>query len=187
MVDKNELRSRCRKKRESVTQKESKAMSAAKNILGSDIIKEASAVLLYSAVNSEMNTNFLGEKLLDMGKKIAFPRSLDNGIMSFHFVDSLSDLVTGRYGIREPSPDAEEYSYLQNTLCIVPGLAFTPRGDRLGYGAGYYDRFLAKYPGIFSVGFTFQEMILELIPTLPHDLKVNAVVTEERMVLCNAK
>lgn len=187
MTEKIQMRKLCREKRNNIVNKKDKAAAASQILLESDCIKNADTVLLYSAVNSEMSTDFLTEQLIRLGKKVAFPRSLDNGIMIFHIIHSSEELVLGRYGIFEPPHDAPVYNFSENTVCVVPALAFTLSGERLGYGGGYYDRFLAAYPKIFTIGFTYDDMIFDSLPVLSHDLEVNAVVTEERMVFCNAK
>ena len=66
----------------------------------------------------------------------------------------------------------------EKTVCIVPGYAFTPDGRRLGKGGGYYDRFLAKYPEIRTLGLTYSVLLQEDIPTEPHDIVVDAVITD---------
>lgn len=187
MTDKIQMRKICRKKRNSVADKKIKAAAASRILLESDFMQNADTVLLYSAVNSEMSTDFLFNQLIALKKNVAFPRSLDGGIMTFHIIRSPEELALGKYNIPEPPIDAPQFCCSEHTVCVVPALAFTLNGERLGYGGGYYDRFLAANPRIFTVGYTYDDMIFDSLPVLSHDLGVNAVVTEERMVLCNAK
>ena len=71
------------------------------------------------------------------------------------------------------------------TVCIVPGLAFTEKGARLGYGGGFYDRFIAAYPEITTIALAYEAMITDSLPVQEHDMTVELIVTEERTVLCN--
>ena len=105
--------------------------------------------------------------------------------MTFHTVTSLSQLNEGKYGISEPDSALPQPIINEYTVCIVPGLAFTPDGGRLGYGGGFYDRFLADNPGVYTIALAFDAMIVDELPLSAHDLKVDSIVTEERMVLCN--
>ncbi len=187
MCDKKSLRSLCRKRRESVTDKLKKAADAADILLECREIKNAENILLYAAVGSETDTFELMERLLNLQKKIALPKCHENGIMTFHYINSADELITGKYNIPEPPESAPSLIMTDKAVCIVPGLAFTESGARLGYGGGYYDRFIALYPQLYKIGLTYEAMIFPELPTLPHDLKMDAIVTEERMVLCCAK
>lgn len=157
-------------------------------LLGNERVRSADTVLLYASFGSEVNTWDLAEKLLFKKKRVAFPRCRKDGAMTFHLVDDLSQLKDGEVGsfdICEPCPTLPRPELSRNTVCIVPGLAFTLRGERLGYGGGFYDRFLAENPDIFTVAAAYEDMLTESLPVLEHDIKINIIVTEERTVLCN--
>ena len=96
--------------------------------------------------------------------------------MKFIKINSLSDLQPGAYGILEPK-DGEEITDFTDSVCITPALSFDEKGYRLGYGGGYYDRFLADYTGV-SVGICYEEFIGGIV-TEEYDLPVDIVVTEE--------
>lgn len=187
MQDKKTIRSICREIRGAVKDAELKSIAAAENILSFNKIISADTVLLYASIGSETKTDLLIKNLLANGKKVALPRCSDNGFMTFYCISSITDLINGKYNIPEPASFCQEAEITHNTVCIVPGLAFTNSGARLGYGGGYYDRFTAANPGIYTIGLTFEELILSELPVLPHDLTVNAIATEERMVLCCAE
>lgn len=185
MTDKAELRRLCKEKRSAVAEQNLKSEKAVKILLKSNQILNADTVLVYASIGSEMKTFQLIEKLLQLSKNVALPKSEDNGIMTFYQISSLKELIPGKYGIPEPSNVNNVPDITDKTVCIVPGLAFTENGRRLGYGGGYYDRFLCANPHIFKIGYTYEDLIIPDIPVMPHDLKVNAIVTEERMVLCS--
>ena len=104
---------------------------------------------------------------------ISYPWCKD-GVLSFCPVLALSQLIPGRFGIREPAPGPKPE---QLDLIVVPGLAFTAEGSRLGRGAGFYDRFLSSVPhSTVKIGVCFEFQCLSEIPQKSHDVKMDAVV-----------
>jgi len=104
---------------------------------------------------------------------VSYPRCRGNRL-SFHPVSALSELVPGRFGILEPTPGR---SPERLDLIVVPGLAFTAEGNRLGRGGGFYDRFLSTIPETtFKIGVCFEFQRVSKIPHEPHDVKMDAVV-----------
>ncbi|MBR3900894.1 MAG: 5-formyltetrahydrofolate cyclo-ligase [Ruminococcus sp.] len=151
-----------------------------------DIFDNADTVLIFASHRSEPSTWEFAQYLLDKGISIAYPKCGDDGVMTFFKVKTLDKLHIGKYGIPEPEGSIMDIPQITDkTVCIVPGLAFTVDGRRIGYGGGYYDRFLSKYPSIMTIAPIYEKCIAEDIPTLEHDIKVKAIVTEERMVICN--
>ena len=156
-------------------------------MLSLECIEEADTVLAYAAFGSEIDTYALVEQLISMNKNVALPKSEEDGRMVFHIIESAADLHEGMYGISEPDDTLPEPEINEKTVCIVPGLAFTEKGCRLGYGGGYYDRFLAANPQIYTIALSYEELIVDELPIMAHDFKVNSIVTEERTVLCDAE
>ncbi|MDO4864405.1 MAG: 5-formyltetrahydrofolate cyclo-ligase [Ruminococcus sp.] len=187
MQDKKELRrhfSALRKKAKTLL----KDMTITKSVLSISELSDADTVLLFASFGSEPNTWELANELMKNGKTVAFPRCKDEGVMTFHVVNDLSllrDGDVGRYGICEPDGSLPCPDITERTVCIVPGLAFTEDGGRLGYGGGYYDRFLAEYPDICTIALAYEAVITDSLPLSEHDVKINQIVTEERTVLCN--
>ncbi len=187
MQDKKEARKICRRKRNAVENLEAKSSAACEIILSSQKISDADTVLVYAAVGSEVKTDLLIDKLLQIGKNVGLPRCFENGIMKFYSVNSRSQLIIDKFDIPAPNSDCPLIDLTENTVCIVPGLAFTENGARLGYGGGFYDRFNAANPEIYTIGLTLEELLVDELPVLPHDMTVNSVATEERKVLCCAE
>jgi 5-formyltetrahydrofolate cyclo-ligase len=105
---------------------------------------------------------------------LSYPRREGKALL-FHPVSALDELIPGRFGIREPAPGP---SPKQLDLIVVPGLAFSAQGNRLGRGAGFYDRFLATVPQTtFKVGVCFEFQRVSSIPHEPHDVTMDAVVS----------
>ncbi|MDE6500941.1 MAG: 5-formyltetrahydrofolate cyclo-ligase [Ruminococcus sp.] len=152
----------------------------------SETAENYDTILLYASFGSEIDTLSVAEELF--GKYVvAFPVSHKDGIMTFHIVESLADLHKGMYGIYEPDVSMKQPEITDRTLCVLPGLAFMTDGARLGYGGGYYDKFLQKYPQIHKVALSYEELITENLPVMSHDIRADYILTPERMIFCHAE
>lgn len=142
----------------------------------------AEYVLLYAATENEINVNEIAETALARGKKIAFPRcDKESHTMQYHIVSSLDELAPDNYGILEPSPDAPIYNPekdLGSAVCFVPGLVYDKAGYRLGYGKGFYDRYLSHFSGC-TLGVVYSDYILPTVPRGRFDVSVNILLTEK--------
>ena len=140
------------------------------------LIAEAETVLTYVSTDIEVDTILFIEAMLDCGKIVGVPKC-EGKTMRFIEIGSLSDLQSGSFGILEPK-DGEEITDFSGSVCITPALAFNENGFRMGYGGGFYDRFLQNYTGI-SIGVCYEDFIRE-ITTEEYDLPVDIVITEEK-------
>ena len=114
--------------------------------------------------------------------KVAFPISIkDLSVLDFRVVSSFDELSIGAYNICEPSENSEKAIFSDRSICIVPALAFDRSGNRLGYGKGFYDRFLNSFTGL-SVGVTFDELLCDTLPTDAYDVPVNIIITDKESV-----
>jgi 5-formyltetrahydrofolate cyclo-ligase len=144
---------------------------------------EAHNVLLYADYSHEVETERIFEDAIRRGKRVYYPKSdgLTN-TMEFYRVSSLNQLESGYKGIREPR-EAQSLRYRLNknedTLIIIPGVAFDTAGYRLGYGKGFYDRFLSKRRQISTMALSFSEQIIDELPHDIYDIKMDKIVTEE--------
>lgn len=148
--------------------------------------KTAETVFCYASYKSEVSTNDIINHSLKEGKRVALPVIIDKaGNMDFYFIDSLSDFDINEYGIPEPNKDScEKATADEYTLLIVPALCFNRNGFRLGYGGGYYDRFLTGFNGT-SVGLCYGNCICDDIPVESYDIPVNIVINENEIIYCN--
>ena len=123
----------------------------------------AETVLLYTAIKGEPDvTRELMEAAIASGKRVAFPLCHpESCTLTYHYVSSYDELVLGNYGTKEPSESAPVYepSPQKHDLLLVPGISYDKKGYRLGYGKGYYDRFLTLFGGT-TVGVTFDKLFL---------------------------
>ncbi|MBP7186207.1 MAG: 5-formyltetrahydrofolate cyclo-ligase [Ruminococcus sp.] len=185
MDSKKQLRKKYSEIRAKITDKAAKDADITERLLSLDRIEDADCLMVYSSFGSEVDTYGIIDALLGSDTKIAFPRCNDDGTMTFHVIESLADLHEGMYRISEPDDTLPLAEITDRTVCLIPGLAFTEKGGRLGYGGGYYDRFLSENPHIYTIALSYEELITDELPLLQHDLLVNSIVTEERTVLCN--
>lgn len=141
----------------------------------------ARIVGLYANFRGEVPTARLGLLLCRAGKSVAFPAvARAERRLVFRRVVHRRQLAAGTYGIREPLPDCPPVAPRALDLVVVPGVGFDRRGYRLGYGAGYYDRFLRTLrPDCFKVGLAYACQVVPILPAEAHDLRLDAVVTEE--------
>ncbi len=187
-AEKDRLRAFFKEKRKALSPEEKKALDGAiaERVLRSAAFRYASILLAYAPKAEEVDVLPLCEAALQGGKRLAFPRCLGEGEMSFGFVTSLSKLSPGKYGILEPPVDAPVFSPSPATLCLVPGLSFDRLGYRLGYGKGYYDRFLSRFEGA-ALGVVYADFISEGLPSGAFDFSVSALVTEKGILPCTSK
>ena len=136
-----------------------------------------SPVLSYMAMPEEPDLGALHESLAGRGIAVALPRCVGKGVMEARL--PRGPLRPGLYGIREPDPAASELLRPEEIRTVlVPCVAFDGRGNRLGHGAGYYDRFLPLCPQARLICVAFEAQRLALVETDAHDLQMHAAVTE---------
>ncbi len=186
-ADKNILRKDILKRRNELNEADIKYKSEKildKLISLSEIV-DAKNVCIYVSKECETDTTSLIERFIAMGKNVFAPRSdIQSNSMTFYKVNSLEELSLGAFSILEPSCDNEKYVYSDNDdVCIVPALSFDKNGYRLGYGKGYYDRFLKDFMGI-KIGICFNEYITEVLPRYDTDIAVDMIITEDENYCC---
>lgn len=182
---KEELRRRMRAVRKGLP-REARAERARKITELLLALPEASApklVAAFVAIRGEVNLAPALRVLRERGATIAMPRvDPDEAAIVLHAHHDGDVLEESGFGVPEPLPSAPRVEHAQVDLVLVPGLAFDPRGFRVGYGKGYYDQLLPTLPNAFrlAVGYDFQ--LVAEAPNLPHDVPVHAIVTDARVL-----
>lgn len=177
--EKAALRKELLARRNSLPDREEKSRAIRRAVLALEAWGAADAILLYLSAGSEPDTWDLLDQAWKQGKAVCAPRCLDGqGRMAFYRMPSPEALVPGRFGLWEPDPArCAPVGEISRGLCLVPGIAFDRAGYRLGYGKGYYDRFLAAHP-VETVGLCFGELVLPSLPRELTDRPVGRLVTE---------
>lgn len=183
MTDKSTLRKEYLRLRRTLVGKEEKDERIFENLISLACVQKADLILAYASSPIEVDTRRFIEYTLRKGKRLALPVCSDSSNeMSFYLIDSSDCLVPGKYrGIPEPDKSkCKKAEPGENTVCIVPGLSFDKDGYRLGFGKGYYDRFLSEHK-LFSVGLCYAECIREHLPFDKYDQAVSVLVTENEI------
>lgn len=180
---KSELRNALKLKRAAVSDKAVKDLAICNSFLSSQVYKNASQILCYSSSGSEIDTMPVITQAFADGKRLAFPKCRDkNGEMDFYFIENPRQLVAGTFGILEPDPAICEIATgFHNAVCVVPGLSFDLKGHRLGYGKGYYDRFLEKFTFI-TVGLCYNELLSDALPADKYDVPVDYIALQDAFI-----
>ena len=194
---KNRLRKDFIEKRDSIhpEQKRLKEAAIEKRLFSLKEFQKTDSILLYVSFRSEVNTMNYLEDVVSLGKTFILPRvdSRHRTLRLFEVKD-VSELSPGYMGILEPRIKKErEVSLNKIDLVIIPGTGFDITGSRIGYGGGYYDRLLSYESKqlarvekhIMTIALAFEEQIGKKIPTEPHDIKVDMIVTEKRTIHCS--
>lgn len=144
-----------------------------------DEYQKSRTILVYVSKGLEVSTHKIIEDAWSKNKRVAVPRCDVGPVrMDFYYIDSKNDLEEGYFGIYEPvESKSDMVKGFTEGLCIVPGLAFDEKGYRLGFGKGYYDRFLSWFKG-FTVGICYSNCVTSGLPVEEHDKPVDILVTD---------
>ena len=146
-----------------------------------DEFRSARNIMIYHSVEREPATPEIAKTALAMGKTVAFPYCYRGGIMNARIVGSLDELRPAMLGIPAPQETAPIIAPEELDLIIVPALTYDRAGYRLGYGGGYYDRYLCGVTA-FMAGMARSRLITDELPRQPHDIAVDCVITEDAVM-----
>ena len=179
-LTKDEMRKSLKKIRQSITGEKKKDydLEITCRFLMTEEYNKADTVLCYAGTKDEIDTRYLIYATLANHKRVGIPRC-NGDILDFYYVRGLDDLMVGSFGIMEP--DVRKCSRIldfRNSVLVVPGLGFSPDGKRIGYGRGYYDRFISHYNGKV-VGMCYHQQVKMNIPVEETDENINVLITEQ--------
>lgn len=157
-------------------EKQTKDLEIQSRLLLSPEYRRADTILIYAARDNEIATKQIILAALSNHKTVALPLCHEAGVMTFHRITSLADLSPGRYGIPEPA-GGEEVIPDANTLCVCPALCCDMRGYRLGWGAGYYDRYLQQYRCV-KAALCYADSLIPDFEVDDNDVKMDLICTE---------
>jgi 5-formyltetrahydrofolate cyclo-ligase len=145
--------------------------------------REAQTLAVYAPLGTEVDTTEIARRAVSRGVRVVFPRAV-SGERSLAFARTdPAALVRGPLGASEPPPDAPAVALDEIDCVVVPGVAFSEDGVRLGRGGGHYDATLERMPRAARVGITFEALIVPTLPREPHDAPVDAIVSEARILV----
>ncbi|MFA5570893.1 MAG: 5-formyltetrahydrofolate cyclo-ligase [Sphaerochaetaceae bacterium] len=185
-MTKDELRSIVQQRIHTLSSEEITLQSehVVESIIHTKQYKEAQAVLAYVALHDEINLSSLFDYLQQGDKRLFLPKVESDGIIQFYEAGTKWDqnLIVNKYHILEPPHTSSLYSEsdFNSTLIIVPAVAYDVEKRRLGRGGGYYDRYLGNSKShAFALGVCFDIQLLDYLPTLDHDQRVDAIISYE--------
>jgi len=192
---KKRIRDKLLKRRDAIPPeaKNTKEIAIEKRLISLDVFQAAQCILMYVSFRSEVATRRLLDDIIKSGKKLVLPVvDASHKVLTLYEVKDTAHLRPGFMGIPEPGIDVNRKVTLDEIdLVVIPGTGFDPQGNRIGYGGGYYDRLLsleskqlAKVEHITTVALAFEEQIGEEIPAEPHDIKVDMIITDNRLIQC---
>lgn len=175
-MDKKELRRTIRERKRAMTEEEivQRSEKLGKLFVQSEAYKNAKTIYGYLPYNQEVRTVPMLEQALKDGKKVAVPKVYGDE-MKFLYLDDLTQVEKGYAGIPEPIAD-EPVADDETALVLMPGLAFDPAGHRIGYGGGFYDKFLAAEPNHPTLALCYEFQMLPELHTEEHDIPVDTVL-----------
>ncbi|MBQ9942230.1 MAG: 5-formyltetrahydrofolate cyclo-ligase [Christensenellaceae bacterium] len=183
---KAQLRREFLQKRKSMTKEQVDAGSFAvfSAIKAHPSLQKAKSVFCYLSYGNEVDTHSIIAWLWQQGKEVYVPKTYGGGIMQAVRITQETPLVADKKGILQPMTDGPAAEAVD--VALVPGVAFDAFGGRLGYGGGYYDRWLDAHPAL-RIGLAFEDQMAEKLPAEPHDLPMEEVVTPLGRKVCRAE
>lgn len=177
------LRNRMRMVREAIPSSACEARSAeiAKRLLLLEEFDRASTVLAFAPIRNEVRTRSSMQAAWAAGKHVALPRVVEDEL-TLRRVDGHTVLIEGAFGVSEPPEDTPSVEASEVDFALVPALAVDPRGYRIGYGGGYYDRLIPQLRNARTCVVAYDFQLISEVPELPFDVAVDLVVTDERVI-----
>ena len=155
------------------------------NLFNLDSYKKSRTVMLFVSFNNEVNTHDMIKK--SFGKKnVVIPKVMQHEIEPSLILDFDNLVPSGKFNILEPI-EIMKIAYKNIDLVVVPGIVFDREGHRIGYGFGYYDKFLKKVPKAVKIGLCFDFQVVDKIPNEVHDVPVDFIVTDKEVIECGKK
>lgn len=192
LSQKKELRKEAKSYRKSLSESDRPDKSSAiiSNLKALKEFQRAEVILMYASLPDEVETLSLIHELTEEGKRQIYCPVTQGDVMEFYRILSLDDLKEGNFHVLEPEPLKENCLELQKDVhyCILmPGLMFDKTGNRLGYGKGYYDKYLASVPkdvNLTTVALSYEAMVKDAIPAEETDWRADYIVTENEVIYC---
>lgn len=183
METKKEIRFRILKQRRAQSKEtcEKSSMAIAEKLLALPEYRKAKNIYAYMDFSGEVKTEVILKESLRLDKNLWLPR-VNGDIMDFFRVRSKDDFEIGAYGILEPKGESKAgKKEARDGFMVVPGVAFDADKNRIGFGGGYYDKYLELYPELFTAAVAFGFQIVEGVPIEANDIRPQKLITEERI------
>jgi len=189
MQDKASLRKEILAKRSSIPPevRKTKDGKIQKRLFGVEEFKAAKTIFFFASFRSEVDTFGMIRKTLAGGRRVVLPR-VEGQNLGLYEIKSLDELISGCMNIPEPSVLTDDRKVTINDVdvVVIPGAAFDERGNRIGYGGGFYDRLLEELQKTIPIiAPTYDEQVINSVPAFAYDKKVGIIVTDRRVIRCH--
>ncbi len=181
-TQKTELRAQLKQLRREIPDpaRQQKNLAIQQNLLSLAEIQTAKSIFCFISYGTEVNTHGIIDQLLANGKRLAVPKIMDSGQMIAVHFQGWEELEPGQLGILTPHTSVAMVERFDIT--ITPGLGFSEKGERLGFGRAYYDKWFQLNESGMKVALAYEPQILADLPTDDHDIKVDMIITEDRLI-----
>ena len=181
---KKDIRAEVKKHRREATPEQIHANSNAicEKFLNLSEYQEAKVVFAYMDCKNEVETKMVIEQCWRDGKTVAVPKVFGE-VMEYFVITSYDDLEEGYFGIPEPKHEMLQKIVCEDGLMILPGVAFDISRHRVGYGGGFYDRYLEAHPNMKKIAFAFEFQMFEAVPFEVFDRQPEKIITEKRIII----
>ena len=188
MLDKAQIRQEILRKRDNIPPvvRSAKNKMILERMLSLEEFKNAGIIFFFASFRTEVDTTEMIKSALSSGKRVLLPKvDKDRHELLLYEIRDFSELAPGYMGIPEPSFQGRQMSINDADIVIIPGAGFDASGNRIGYGGGYYDRLLSGLQKDSPViAPAYEEQVVDSIPSEPHDIRVQMIVTDRRVIRC---
>ena len=189
-MTKTDIRKSMKDKRRSLTENEMELASKEvfRHIVTFEPYRNVDTIYCYASYKEELSTSEIIKQMLNTGKKVALPK-VEGENLQFYLITDYSQVTSGYQGIPEPVTNMKALPTIDKpSLMLLPGLAFTKTGERLGYGGGFYDRYLAsiEFGAFVTCGLGYDFQVVETLPVDERDMSIEYVITPKEVIQCKA-
>jgi len=188
MLDKAQIRQEILRKRDNIPPvvRSAKNKMILERMLSLEEFKNAGIIFFFASFRTEVDTTEMIKSAHSSGKRVLLPKvDKDRHELLLYEIRDFSELAPGYMGIPEPSFQGRQMSINDADIVIIPGAGFDASGNRIGYGGGYYDRLLSGLQKDSPViAPAYEEQVVDSIPSEPHDIRVQMIVTDRRVIRC---
>lgn len=160
---------------------ESRSAAITSRVLALEELRAVETVLAFASIGNEVRTQALIDAFHAEGKRVALPRVVDRAL-TLHLAKQGQELRAGAFSVPEPPADAPPIPAGEVDFALIPALAVDPRGYRIGYGGGYYDRLLPQLQNALSCAVVYDFQLVAEVPELPFDVTVDLIVTDAQVI-----
>ena len=174
-MTKDEIRKKYIEIRHNIKNKKEQSLQIINELIRKDYFIDCNTIALYSNLEDEVDTTLLINMCILLEKKVCLPKVIDNDHLEFYYINSYEDLKPGTFKVLEPTTN-ELVNIKDIDLMILPGIVFDTYNNRIGYGKGYYDKYLSKPHYFKKVALSFKETIIDEIPTTNRDITLDEII-----------